>query len=40
MVRYNPNMKYGLTNKEVEERVKNKLLNISEIPKTKTIKLP
>ena len=38
MVRYNPNMKYGLTNKEVEERVKNKLLNISEIPKTKTIK--
>ena len=38
MVRYNPDMKYGLTNKEVEERVKNKLLNISEIPKTKTIK--
>lgn len=38
MVRYNPDMKYGLTYKEVEERVKNKLLNVSEIPKTKTIK--
>lgn len=37
MIRYNPDIRYGLTDIEVSERIKNNLLNVSEIPKTKTI---
>lgn len=38
MIRYNPNIKYGLTNKEIDERKNSGLVNISSIPKTKSIK--
>lgn len=38
MVRYNPNIKQGLTKEQVENRKKENLVNISSIPKTKSIK--
>lgn len=38
MIRYNPSINCGLTDKEIEERKKNGLINISDIPKTKSIK--
>lgn len=38
MVRYNPNIKQGLTKEQVENRKRENLVNISSIPKTKSIK--
>ena len=36
--RYNPDLKVGLTNEQVEERIKNNLVNYDDQPKTKSIK--
>lgn len=38
MIRYNPDIKQGLTKEQVENRKKDNLVNISTIPKTKSIK--
>lgn len=37
MIRYNPEIEKGLTNKQVEERINNKLVNYNAIIPTKTI---
>ena len=36
--RYNPDLKIGLTNDQVTERINNNLVNYDDQPKTKTIK--
>lgn len=38
IIRYNPNIKEGLTTSQVEERIANNLVNFNDQPPTKTIK--
>ena len=38
MERYNPKLNYGLTNKQVEKRIKENLVNVSDINETKSYK--
>ena len=38
MVRYNPGVKEGLNNEQVNERISNNLVNFNDQPPTKTVK--